>query len=79
MIWRRWRKSSRRGSINGSGLGSIYLIIAVITAMIGYQIHGSIGWSIVDFFCWPIAWIKWLICQECTLSVIKAAFSWFSN
>lgn len=47
------------------------------TAMIGYQIHGSVFWSIMDFLFWPLAWIKWFICHEVTVSIIKAAFSWF--
>lgn len=63
---------------NSSGVGgSIYLIIAVCTAMIGHTIHHSIGWSIVDFFFWPIAWAKWLICHEVSMSIIKQTFSFF--
>jgi len=45
--------------------------------MIGYQIHGSIAWAIVDFIFVPFAWLKWIVCQEVTLTVIKHAFSWF--
>lgn len=52
-------------------------ICAVITATIGHAIHGSIFWTIIDFFFWPIAWIKWIICQEVSLSIIKKAFSFF--
>lgn len=54
-------------------------IFCVLTAMIGFTMHKSLGWSIVDFFFAPFAWIKWLICHEVTLSVIKATFSWFFN
>lgn len=53
------------------------LIIAVLTAMIGYTIHSSIFWSIIDFFFFPLAWIKWLIFHEVTMSVIKQTFAWF--
>lgn len=54
-----------------------YTIFCVITAMVGYTIHGSLFWSIADFFFAPIAWAKWLICREVTLSIIKNTFSWF--
>ncbi len=57
--------------------GIFYTIFSVMTAMIGYTIHGSIFWSIMDFIFTPIAWIKWFICEEVTLSIIKTTFSWF--
>lgn len=53
------------------------MLLSVATAMIGYTIHGSLFWSIIDFFFVPLAWFKWMICREVTLSVIKATFSWF--
>lgn len=55
----------------------IYTIICVCTSMIGYTIHKSIFWSIVDFIFCPIAWIKWLFCKEVTLEIIKKTFEWF--
>jgi hypothetical protein len=45
--------------------------------MIGYNIHGSIGYAIVDFFFAPIVWIKWLIYHEVNLTIIKETFSFF--
>ena len=54
-----------------------YTIVCVLTAMIGYTIHSSIFWSIMDFFFAPFAWIKWLIFREVTMAVIKATFTWF--
>lgn len=55
----------------------LYMFIAVIVAMIGYTIHGSLLWSIVNYLFWPIAIVKWLICHELTLAVIKQTFAWF--
>jgi len=55
----------------------LYLILAIATAMIGYTIHNSIFWSIVDFFFMPIAWIKWMICQEVNMTIIKETFAFF--
>jgi len=55
----------------------LYTTFSVLTAMVGYTIHGSIFWSVIDFFFTPIAIIKWLICHELTLSVIKETFTWF--
>ncbi len=57
--------------------GLMYTVFSVLTAMIGYTIHGSLFWAIMDFIFTPIAWIKWLICQEVTLSIIKQTFEWF--
>ena len=54
--------------------GWVYLVLATITAMVGHTIHGSLLWSIIDFIFWPIAWIKWLICHQVCLTVIKNAF-----
>ena len=60
------------------GFGNLpYTIIAVCTSMIGYNIHNSIFWAVVDFIFFPIVWIKWLICHEVTLSIIKDTFSFF--
>jgi hypothetical protein len=53
----------------------IYTILCAATAMIGYAIHGSLFWSIVDFFFCPFAWAKWLIYQEVSLSVINKTFA----
>lgn len=53
------------------------ILFSLPTAMIGYQIHSSTFWAIMDFIFWPIVWIKWFIFHEVTLSIIKEAFSWF--
>lgn len=62
---------------NSGGYSVVTLILAIITARVGYFIHGSIGWSIVDFIFWPFAWLKWLLCDEVNMTVIKSAFSFF--
>lgn len=55
----------------------MYSIFCFLTAMIGYTIHGSFGWAIMDFFFAPIAWAYWLITHQVTLSIIKGTFNWF--
>ena len=55
----------------------LYLLLCLSTSMIGYTIHGSIFWSIMDWVFMPIAWGKWLILQEVNLSIIKDTFSFF--
>lgn len=57
----------------------LYIIFCTLTAMIGYHIHHSIFWSIMDFIFTPVAWIKWLILHEVTLKVLQDSFSWFFN
>lgn len=64
--------SNKEGSL-------LYTIISICTAMIGYTIHGSLFWSIVDFIFTPLVWIKWIICKEVTLSIITKTFEWFFN
>lgn len=58
-------------------LGFIGTIFAVATAMIGYHIHHSIFWSIMDFFFSPFAWCKWMIMKQVSLSIIKSTFAFF--
>ena len=55
----------------------LYLILAIFTATIGYNIHHSIGWTLVDFFFWPLVWVKWFAMHEVNLTLIKQSFSWF--
>ncbi len=55
----------------------IYGIIGIMTAMIGYTIHSSIGWAIVDFIFTPLTLAKWLICKEINLTIIKQTFNFF--
>lgn len=55
----------------------LYTIIGIATAMIGYTIHGSLFWSVIDFIFTPVAWAKWLICHEVTLQVLRITFGWF--
>jgi len=54
-----------------------FSIIQIPTAIIGYEIHRSLFWSICDYIFFPLAWAKWLICQEVSISIIKSAFSFF--
>jgi hypothetical protein len=53
----------------------LYIILCTATAMIGYTIHGSLFWSIMNFIFCPISWAKWLICKEVSFSVIKQTFA----
>lgn len=54
-----------------------WLLFSTVTAIIGYHIHGSVFWGIIDFIFSPLVWIKWLICHDVSVSIIKEAFSWF--
>jgi hypothetical protein len=49
----------------------------VATGMVGYNINiaANSNWSIMDWFFTPIAIIKWLICQQLNVSVIKHTFA----
>ena len=55
----------------------IYTLFAALTAIIGYNIHQSIFFSLMDFLFCGLVWIKWLIFHEVNMSIIKASFAWF--
>lgn len=55
----------------------LYTLIGIAVAFVGYNIHHSIFWAIVDWFFWPIALLKWLICSEVNITIIKGAFAFF--
>jgi len=62
------------------GFGSksfIWCVVSLLTAIIGHEIHGSTFWAVMDFFFMPLAWLKWVICQEVNISIIKESFAWF--
>jgi hypothetical protein len=64
--------------IKERGVGSlVWALFGIATAIIGYHIHHSILWAIVDWMFSPIAWLKWMICQEVSITIIKEAFSFF--
>lgn len=61
-----------------SGFGHFWgWLIAILTSMIGYHIHGSVGYAILNFFFWGISWIVWLVQQKVNLTIIKETFSFF--
>ncbi len=53
----------------------IYFLICVATAMIGYQIHHSVFWSVINFIFTPISWLVWLVCHDVNLTLIKQTFA----
>ena len=55
----------------------MYMIVCLLTAMIGYTIHNSIFWSIMDFIFTPLAYMKWIIYHEVNITIIKETFAWF--
>lgn len=57
----------------------LYLIFCVAIAKIGYCMHGSILWSIFDFFFPFFSVAKWLICEEINMQIIKNCFNFFLN
>lgn len=57
--------------------GLFYAIFAFLTSQIGFAIHKSLFWAVVDFFFSPLAWAKWIIYKEVSLSIIKSTFEWF--
>jgi len=56
---------------------ALYGILGIITGMIGYTIHHSLFWSIIDFIFTPLTWCKWLLCHEINITIIKETFSFF--
>lgn len=50
-------------------------LLGLPTGIIGYQIHSSVFWAIMDVLFWPFAWFKWLLLSEVNLSIIQEAFN----
>lgn len=57
----------------------LWLLFDILTAMVGYTIHGSIFYSIINFIFSPLAWIYWLITHNVDMNVLRETFSWFFN
>lgn len=55
----------------------LWIAFEIATAVVGYHIHGSVFWAVMDFLFSPIAWLKWMICHEVSVTVIREAFSFF--
>lgn len=55
----------------------LYLIFCVLTGMIAHKLYHDVLIAIICALFAPIAWIKWLICHDVTLAVLKATFNWF--
>ena len=55
----------------------LYTIFCVATAMVGYTIHSSVFWAVVDLFLAPLVWCKWLIFHEVNMSIIRTTFEFF--
>jgi len=64
-------KIERRGS------SLIYILFCLVTSMVGYHIHHSIFWSIMDWIFAPFAWCKWLIMQQVNMTIIHETFAFF--
>ena len=82
--WKGWKKIyPKKNGKYGGGLQMMkkifYLIFAVLTSMVGYTIHESIFWTVMDFIFPVFAWLKWLIFHEVTMSVLRETFAWFFN
>ena len=58
---------------------TLYPIIALFSAMVGYHIHHSVGYAILNFFFWPISWAYWLITHSVNITAIKETFEFFFN
>lgn len=57
--------------------GWIWFAFHVCTAIIGHHIHGSFWWALFDWIFAPLVWVKWLICHEVNVSIIREAFDFF--
>ena len=60
-------------------IGPVHTLVGVLTAMVGYTIHSSLGWALVDFFFWPVAICYWLVTHQLTLTVVKNTFAFLGR
>ena len=52
----------------------VYVIFSIFVAMVGYTIHHSVFWCIMDFLFAPFTLIKWIVLHEITFSIIQQTF-----
>lgn len=52
----------------------LYFLVCTATAMIGYQIHHSVFYSILNFIFAPLSWLVWLVCHDVNMTIIHKAF-----
>lgn len=52
----------------------VYLILYIVTGMLGYTIHGSLFWAVVDMIFTPITLVYWLITHQINATVITETF-----
>ena len=57
----------------------LHVLLSVATGIVGYTIHQSLCYAIVNGVFYPIAWAKWLICKEVNLSILREAFGFLLN
>jgi len=55
--------------------GPVRTLLGILTAMVGFTIHGSIFWACMDFIFWPVALCYWLVTHQLTASVVKITFA----
>jgi hypothetical protein len=71
------KNKAKKKGVSNSKFTLPTILFSLPTACIGHHIHGSLAWAIFDFLFWPGVWIKWVICQDVNISIIKETFSWF--
>lgn len=57
----------------------IYFLFTIGTGMISYTINHSIFWAILATIFTPVAWIKWLIYHDISMSILRETFSFLFN
>lgn len=54
-------------------------LLPTCISMIGYTMHNSFWWAVLDFIFSPVVLCKWLIYHQITWSIIKQTFEFFFN
>lgn len=54
-----------------------WFLFHVATAMIGHHIHGGFWWTLFDWIFAPFVLVKWLICHDVNITIIKETFNFF--
>jgi shikimate 5-dehydrogenase len=62
---------------NNRFLKTLYLILCILTAMVGYTIHHNVGYAVLNFIFAPISIAYWLVTHQINISVLRETFSFF--
>ena len=77
--WNKKHKKEKHKSFLEKRFDTLIFLLNITVAKIGYCIHGSIVWSIMDYLFPVFTIVKWFVYEEINMQIIKNCFNFFVN